>query len=158
MSYALRGAWNYMGKYLFSASIRWDGASQLYDKWCAFPAFSAGWRISEEKFMQGTRSWLDNLKLRVGYGVTGNANISPYVTSTAVTTSDGAINLGTGRLQTYILAQNVANNSLTWEKSYNWNYGLDITVLNNRIDASIEYYSTDTKGCLLYTSPSPRDP
>ena len=154
MSYALRGAWNYMGKYLFSASIRWDGASQLYDKKCAFPAFSAGWRISEENFMKGTRSWLDNLKLRVGYGVTGNANISPYVTSTAVTTSDGAINLGTGRLQTYILAQNVANNSLTWEKSYNWNYGLDIAVLNNRIDASIEYYSTDTKG-VLYNRPLP---
>lgn len=154
MSYAFRGAYNYLGKYLFSASIRWDGASQLYNKWCAFPAFSAGWRISDEAFMKGTRNWLDNLKFRVGYGITGNANISPYVTSTMVTTSDGAIDLGGGRVQTYILTQNVANNELTWEKSYNWNFGLDFAILGNRIDGSIEYYMTDTKG-VLYDRPLP---
>ena len=154
MSYAFRGTYNYLGKYLFSASIRWDGASQLYNKWCAFPAFSAGWRISDEAFMKGTRNWLDNLKFRVGYGVTGNANISPYVTTTEVTSSANPLNLGGGRVQTYILTQNVANNELTWEKSYNWNFGLDFAILGNRIDGSIEYYMTDTKG-VLYDRPLP---
>lgn len=154
MSYAMRGSYNYLGKYLLSASVRWDGASQLYNKWCAFPAVSAGWRISDEKFMTGTRNWLDNLKLRVGYGVTGNANISPYVTTTEVTNSANYLNLGSGRVQTYILTQNVANNELTWEKSYNWNFGLDFAVLGSRIDGSIEYYTTDTKG-VLYNRPLP---
>lgn len=154
MSYALRLNYNYLGRYLLSASTRWDGASQLYDKWCAFPAVALGWRISDEPFMESARGWLDNLKLRVGYGVTGNANIDPYVTLTAVTNSSNYLNLGSGQLQSYILARNVANNELTWEKSYNWNVGLDFSVLNNRIDGSVEWYTTDTKG-VLYNRPLP---
>lgn len=154
MSYALRGSYNYLGRYLLSASIRWDGASQLYNKWSAFPAASVGWRISDEPFMKFTRKWLDNLKLRVGYGVTGNANIDPYVSLTAVTNSANMLNLGTGQVLSYILAENVANYDLTWEKSYNWNVGLDFSVLNNRIDGSIEWYTTDTKG-VLYDRPLP---
>ena len=154
MSYAVRVNYNYLGRYLLSASTRWDGASQLYDKWCAFPAVALGWRISDEPFMKATQSWLDNLKLRVGYGVTGNANIDPYVSLTAVTNSANYLNLGGGQIQSYILAQNVANYDLTWEKSYNWNVGLDFSVLKNRIDGSIEWYSTDTKG-VLYNRPLP---
>lgn len=154
MSYALRVNYNLLGRYLLSASTRWDGASQLYNKWDCFPAVAVGWRISDEPFMKGTRKWLDNLKLRVGYGVTGNANISPYVTVTAVTNSANYINLGSGQLQSYILQRNVANHELTWEKSYNWNIGLDFSVLNNRIDGSIELYTTDTKG-VLYNRPLP---
>ena len=154
MSYAVRFNYSFLGRYLLSASTRWDGASQLYEKWCAFPAFSAGWRVSDEPFMKATSKWLDNLKLRVGYGVTGNANIDPYVTLTAVTNSANYLNLGSGQLQSYILARNVANSELTWEKSYNWNFGLDFSVLNRRIDGSIEIYTTDTKG-VLYNRPLP---
>lgn len=154
MSYAGRFNYNYLGRYLLSASIRWDGASQLYNKWSSFPAVSAGWRISDEKFMAATKSWLDNLKLRIGYGVSGNANISPYVSLTSVTNSSNMLNLGQGQIQSYILARNVANHDLTWEKSYNWNLGLDFAVLKNRIDGSIELYSTDTKG-VLYNRPLP---
>ena len=154
MSYAGRVNYNYLGRYLFSASIRWDGASQLYNKWSSFPAVSAGWRISDEAFMEGTRNWLDNLKLRVGYGVSGNANISPYVSLTSVTNSSNMLNLGQGQVQSYILARNVANHDLTWEKSYNWNVGLDFAVLKDRIDGSVEWYSTDTKG-VLYNRPLP---
>ena len=154
MSYALRGSYNFLGRYLLSASIRWDGASQLYNKWSAFPAVSAGWRISDEPFMKSTRKWLDNLKLRVGYGVTGNANIDPYVSLTAVRASDNTLNLGSGQVISYILDEHVANYDLTWEKSYNWNVGLDFSVLNNRIDGSIEWYTTDTKG-VLYDRPLP---
>lgn len=154
MSYAARINYSYLGRYLLTASTRWDGASQLYDKWCAFPAVAVGWRISDEPFMKSTRSWLDNLKLRVGYGISGNANIDPYVSLTSVTNSANYINLGSGQLQSYILARNVANYDLTWEKSYNWNVGLDFSVLNNRIDGSLEWYSTDTKG-VLYNRPLP---
>lgn len=154
MSYALRGSYNYLSRYLMSASIRWDGASQLYNKWSAFPAVSVGWRVSDEPFMKFTRKWLDNLKLRVGYGVTGNANIDPYVSLTAVTNSDNMLNLGSGQVMSYILAEHVANYDLTWEKSYNWNIGLDFSVLNNRIDGSVEWYTTDTKG-VLYDRPLP---
>ncbi len=154
MSYAGRFNYSYMGKYLVTASIRWDGASQLYNKWCSFPAFALGWRISDEAFMEGTKGWLDNLKLRVGYGVTGNANISPYVSLTSVTNSSNYLNLGGGQIQSYVLSQNVANYDLTWEKSYNWNIGLDFAILRGRIDGSIEYYDTDTKG-VLYNRPLP---
>ena len=154
MSYAGRFSYNYKGRYLLSASVRWDGASQLYNKWCAFPAGAVAWRISDESWMENTKDWMDNLKFRVGYGVTGNANISPYVSLTAVGSSANYLNLGTGQLQAYILAQNVANYDLTWEKSYNWNYGIDFAFLNNRIDGSIEYYDTDTKG-VLYNRPLP---
>ncbi len=154
MSYALRASYSYLGRYLLSVSTRWDGASQLYHKWSTFPAFAVGWRVSDEPFMNGTRSWLDNLKIRVGYGITGNANIDPYVSLTAVTNSANYINLGSGQIQSYILAQNVANYDLTWEKSYNWNLGLDFAVLNGRIDGSIELYDTQTKG-VLYNRPIP---
>lgn len=104
--------------------------------------------------MKGTKKWLDNLKLRVGYGVSGNANIDPYVSLTAVTNSSNYLNLGGGQVQSYILAQNVANSELTWEKSYNWNIGLDFGVIKNRIDGSLEWYYTDTKG-VLYNRPLP---
>lgn len=154
MSYAGRVNYNYLGRYLLSASIRWDGASQLYNKWSSFPAISAGWRISDEPFMKSTKGWLDNLKLRVGYGVSGNANIKPYVSLTSVTNSANLLNLGSGQVQSFILSQNVANHDLTWEKSYNWNVGLDFAFLNNRIDGSLEFYSTDTKG-VLYDRPLP---
>lgn len=156
MSYALRGSYSMAGRYLFSASVRWDGASVLYKdkRWNAFPAVSAGWRISEEPFMQGTRAWLDNLKLRVGYGVTGNSSIKPYSSLQLVETSATHVTLGNQDMTPYKLTEHVTNYDLTWEKSYNWNFGLDFALLNGRIDGSLEYYTTDTKD-VLYDRPLP---
>ncbi len=154
MSYAARFNYSYLGRYLLSASVRWDGASQLYNKWDSFPAFALGWRVSDEPFMKWSENWLDNLKLRLGYGVTGNANISPYVSLTAVTNSSNYITFSNTSSMGYILAQNVANFDLTWEKSYNWNLGIDFSILRHRIDGSIEFYTTDTKG-VLYNRPLP---
>ena len=138
-----------MDRYLVSVTTRWAGASQLYNKWCAFPAFAVAWRLSNEPFMQATQSWLSNLKFRLGYGVTGNANISPYVTLTEVESSANLLNLGSGQLPSYILKQNIVNMNLTWEKSYNWNLGLDFSLLDNRIDGSLEHSKTDSKGVLF---------
>lgn len=154
LSYAGRINYNLMGRYLLTATMRWDGASQLYHKWDSFPSVAVGWRISDEPWMEKTRSWLDNLKLRIGYGITGNSNIAAYSSKTLVQDSNNNLNLGGGKVHSYILTQAVANYDLGWEKSYNWNFGLDFAFLNSRIDGSLEFYTTDTKG-VLYSRPLP---
>ncbi|MCC8173480.1 MAG: SusC/RagA family TonB-linked outer membrane protein, partial [Odoribacter sp.] len=126
-----RLSYSYLGKYLFSASVRHDGSSRLAEghKWSTFPAFSLGWRISDESFMEGTESWLDNLKLRGGYGVTGTAGIDPYVSWAILQQKN--YTLGDEKLTNYLYPENVPNPLLTWERAHNTNIGLDISVLNN---------------------------
>ena len=147
MGYVGRINYSYLGRYLFSASVRHDGSSRLAEgnKWDTFPAFSAGWRISEEKFMESTRDWLDNLKIRAGYGVTGTAAINPY--SSAASLDAKLVNTVLGGVLTPInvYSQNIPNYTLGWEKSYNTNIGIDASFLNNRIDVSMELYNTKTK-------------
>lgn len=137
--------YSYLGKYLASVSVRHDGSSVLAkdNRWDTFPAFSLGWRISDEKFMEGTKSWLDNLKIRVGYGVTGTSSISPYQTQTNLI--QGYAILGNQTLTTYKYPQIVVDPNLGWEKSYNTNIGIDATFLNNRIEINADYYLTKTK-------------
>ncbi|MCM1079781.1 MAG: TonB-dependent receptor [Bacteroidales bacterium] len=158
MSYALRFNYAYKGKYLLNLSNRWDGVSWFSNghKWDSFFAAAVAWRISDEKFMESTRSWLDNLKLRVGYGVTGNSGgIGAYSTATTpyVYTASGiTIN---GKVVPFAqYTGTVASADLGWEKSYNWNFGLDFAVLGGRIDGSLEYFTTKTKG-LLYSRTVP---
>jgi TonB-linked SusC/RagA family outer membrane protein len=153
MGYAVRFNYAYQGKYLLTFSNRWDGVSWLSEghKWDAFPAGALAWRISDESFMENTHNWVNNLKLRVGYGVTGNSGgIAPYSTSTnayayssAGISIDGKIVPFTQYTGTY------GNPGLGWEKSYNLNIGLDMSFLNNRINASIEWFDTQTKGLLF---------
>ena len=140
-----RISYSYQGKYLASASIRYDGSSRLAEdnRWDAFPAVSVGWRISEEKFMEKTRGWLDNLKIRVGYGVTGTASIDEY--SSISNLEQGYYGLGGETLTTYNYSQNVANLQLGWEKSKSWDIGLDATFLKGRIDFTFDYYFTKTE-------------
>lgn len=145
MSVAGRINYSYKGKYLLTGSVRYDGASQLASKWDVFPAGAFAWRISEEDFMDWSREWLSNLKLRTGYGVSGNANIDAYVTKSQITSGSDLLNLGGGAVSTSIPTQAVGNESLGWEKSYNFNLGLDFGFFNNRIDGSLELYKTDTK-------------
>lgn len=150
-AYTTRLNYSYKDKYLVILSNRYDGASQLVDKWSAFPSVSLGWRLSEESFMDNTRSWLDNMKLRLSYGVTGNANIDAYVSNTVVASRTSDFNLslgGSSALPIYVLKQSLGNPDLTWEKSYGTNLGLDMTVLQGRVDLVAEFYHTDTKGVL----------
>ncbi|MDR2805527.1 MAG: TonB-dependent receptor, partial [Dysgonamonadaceae bacterium] len=153
MGYAVRFNYAYQGKYLLTFSNRWDGVSWLSEghKWDVFPAGALAWRISDENFMENTRTWMNNLKLRIGYGVTGNSGgIAPYSTSTnayayssAGISIDGKIVPFTQYTGTY------GNPSLGWEKSYNTNIGLDVSFLNSRINTSIEWFNTQTKGLLF---------
>ncbi len=153
MSIAARVNYSYKGKYLFTASVRRDGVSQLYNHWDTFPAAAIAWRISDESFMKGAEGWLDNLKLRVGYGVSGNPNVNAYVSRTEVT-SDGLdnLNLGSGPVTSTVLTQAVGNQLMGWEKSYNLNVGLDFSFFKGRLDGSVEFYDTDTKDVLYSRS------
>jgi TonB-linked SusC/RagA family outer membrane protein len=142
--------YSYMGKYLFSASIRYDGASRLADgkKWNTFPAVSLGWRVSDEKFMSGTKSWLDNLKLRVGYGVAGTtAGINEYSSMASLintTTTLGGQTVPSAKFTEYI-----TNRNLTWEKTHDFNIGIDAAFLNNRIDLTLDLYKTKTTDVII---------
>lgn len=140
--------YSYLGRYLASVSVRRDGSSVLAsdNRWDTFPAFSLGWRISDEKFMQSTRSWLDNLKLRFGWGVTGSSAISAYTTQSELV--QNYMILGNQTLLSYKYPSNIVDPNLGWEKSYNTNIGLDASFLNNRIDFTADYYVTKTKDIL----------
>jgi len=150
MSYAGRINYSYKDKYLFAVSNRWDGASQLYNKWDYFPSAALAWRISDEGFMEKTRKWLDDLKLRGSYGVSGNSNIPPYVSTTSIGSMTGTnLSLGGGTLLPLTVpSQAVGNTALGWEKSYNYNLGLDASFLNSRVNFTVDCYQTDTKGVL----------
>lgn len=143
-----RLSYSYKGKYLFSASVRHDGSSRLAkeNRWDTFPAVSVGWRMSDESFMEGTRNWLDNLKIRLGYGVTGTASIDPY--SSASNLEESTLSFSGANETIYRFSQNYTNRDLGWEKSYNTNIGLDASFLNGRIDLSADYYMTTTKGVI----------
>ena len=146
--------YSYLGKYLFSASVRRDGASALYveNQWDNFPAASAGWVISDEGFMADTKNWLDYLKFRVGWGVTGSARIPAY--SSVSTVENGNMSLGGVAQAMYRNSQLITNPNLKWEKSNNTNIGMEATFLKKRIDLALEYYTTTTDG-VIWTVNSP---
>jgi TonB-linked SusC/RagA family outer membrane protein len=151
MSGAGRINYSYQGKYLFSFTNRWDGVSRLAEghKWDYFPSAAVAWRISDENFMQGLNPWLNNMKLRVSYGVTGNSGgLGPYSSQTNATT-DQRITIG-GQLVPHTLYEGVYGNpAIGWEKSYNQNIGLDLGLMNGRIDIAFDWYNTDTKDMLF---------
>ena len=158
MSYLARATYNFDSKYLFTANFRADGSSKLAPKhrWGYFPSFSAAWRISGENFMKNT-TWIDDLKLRAGWGQTGNqAGLSEY-----------------GYLQMYGInytnwneaghdqdvptlggKSNIKNESLTWETTTQTNVGIDWSMFNYRLSLTLDYYYKYTKDMLL-TVPLP---
>lgn len=153
MSFAVRFNYSYKGKYLFTFSNRWDGVSQFSagHKWDSFPAGAIAWRISDEPFMNVAKNWLNNLKLRVGYGITGNSGgVDAYGTTSQayVYTGNGLTLNGQNSSFTQVTGT-YGSKDLGWEKSYNLNVGLDYGILNNRVDGSIEWFKTTTKGLLF---------
>jgi len=133
-------------RYLLTASVRADGSSVLAEghKWGYFPSVAAAWRINEEGFMKGTESWLNSLKLRASYGISGNAAVNPYQTlATLSSTVPGG---------TDMISSSMSNLDLSWETTRSINFGLDFGILDNRISGSIDYYINKTKDLLYYKS------
>ncbi|SMC39917.1 SusC/RagA family TonB-linked outer membrane protein [Pedobacter africanus] len=155
-TFGLMGRVNYAykGKYLFSASIRRDGSSVLYEtnKWDNFPALSAGWRVSDEKFMEGTKKYINNLKVRATWGIAGTAYIPANSSSSFVEQSN--MSLGGELVPIYRSSQFITNPNLVWEKSKTLNLGMDLGLFNNRIDMALDYYNTNTDG-VIYNFNSP---
>lgn len=155
-SYMIRVNYGFDDRYLLTASARWDGASQLSAgrKWAFFPSMSLGWRIQQESFLRDV-NWLTNLKIRAGVGTTGNSAISPYSTlgkiqSIYVPTSEGYDKAYTMNDPAYVKDVLVmANTEVGWEKTTQWNFGIDYGFLNNRINGSLEFYTSKTKDLLL---------
>lgn len=153
MSIASRINYGYKGRYLLTLTQRTDGVSQLARRWDTFLAAAGAWRISDENFMDDTRDVINELKLRTSYGVSGNSGINPYSTLTEVTSTGlDQINLGGGLLPVSVLTQAVGNPLLTWQKSYNFNVGLDFGLFNNRLTGAVEWYDTDTRDVLYARS------
>ena len=147
LSFFGRVNYTFMDRYLFSASLRADGSSVLAKgkKWGWFPSLSAGWRITEEHFMEGARSWLDNLKLRVAWGISGNAAVSPYQTlATVSATTPGSSDS--------FIPMSMSNTDLSWETTNSINLGLDFGIFGGRINGTIDLYWTNTKDLLYYKS------
>ena len=147
LSFFGRVNYTYNDRYLLSASIRADGSSVLATgkKWGYFPSVSAGWRISEESFMEGTKSWLDNLKFRVAWGMSGNAAVDPYQTiATVYNTTPGSA--------TDFIPMSLSNPELTWETTSSLDFGLDFGFLGGRINGTIDYYISKTKDLLYYAT------
>ena len=150
-----RFMYNYDDKYLISASLRRDGSSRFgaNNKWGWFPAVSIGWRINKEKFLSDV-TWINDLKLRAGYGVTGNQDFANYKSLLMMTTA-GKFYYNGQWINTYQPASN-ANPDLKWEKKGEFNAGIDMTLLDNRLSFAIDYYKRTTSNLLYnYTVPTP---
>ena len=145
-----------MGKYLVTATVRRDGASVFgaNNKYGLFPSVSVGWRISDEDFMKG-QSLFSNLKLRVGYGVVGNANINPYASLTTVTADPSKSAILGNSYKLGVGLTRASNPDLRWESTSSLNVGLDFAILKNRIQGSVEYFNKTTND-LLYTIQVPQ--
>lgn len=150
LSYALRANYGFDDRYLFTATVRWDGSSKFKEgrRWGCFPSFAAAWRITEEEFMKNV-DWLSNLKLRVSYGITGNnAGIGYYDTMTTPVKNGTYYPLG-GVYQNGYAASGIVDAELQWEKSHEFNVGIDFGFLRNRITGTIDWYNKVSKELLF---------
>lgn len=140
--------YSYAGKYLLTGTVRRDGYSgfgALTDKYGTFPSVALGWNLSKEDFMRKV-SFVNNLKLRVSYGTTGNSAIGPYQTQTSQNIVQYVYNNQTA---TGLIANNLGNANLKWESTTATNLGVDFSLFNSRISGTVEYYKTQTDNLLL---------
>lgn len=142
-----RAMYSYNDRYMLSVAFRSDGSSRLAPghKWHTYPAVSAGWNIQKEPFMENV-NWLDNLKVRVGYGQTSNQSVPSYKTLGLLGTRP--YNFGDTNSVGYYVSE-LPNPSLGWEYSETWNYAFDFSLFNNRLSGTVEYYVQNTKDLLL---------
>lgn len=137
--------YNYKEKYLLEVNGRYDGTSKFptSKQFGFFPSVSAGWRISEESFMDATRGWLDNLKVRGSYGSLGNSNISPYVFIEQLKAARSPIIIGSTQ-PAYISAPVALADKFTWETATTLDFGIDVDLLSSRLSTSFDWYNRKT--------------
>ncbi|MDI9880635.1 TonB-dependent receptor [Flectobacillus longus] len=147
ISYLARAQYNYLNRYFFTAAIRRDGSSRFggNSRWGYFPSVSGAWVVSDENFMKDIRA-INNLKFRVSYGMSGNNQIPNYG-ATSLLSSSNYVSGST--LAPGLAISNIANTNLQWERTTQFNLGLDLKLLNNRIGLSAEYYNSTTNDMLL---------
>ena len=143
--------YDYKGRYLLELNGRYDGSSKFKKghRYQFFPSISAAWRVSEEKFFEGVKSWWDNMKLRVSYGSLGNQAVNgnfPYLATYGINTKYGAL-LGGGR-PVAVFAPGLVSSSFTWETVNQIDFGFDAAFLRNRLSASFDWYRRNTKDML----------
>lgn len=156
ISFFGRIGYNYDGKYMISATLRRDGSSKfgVNNRWATFPSVSAAWRISQEPFLRDQQV-LTDLKLRAGYGVSGNQNIDPYRQIIIFGPQDGQFLYNGEWTSAYGINQN-ENPDLKWESTSMMNVGIDFEFLRGRLSGTVEYYDKRTKDLLYeYDVPSP---
>ncbi|TRX60167.1 TonB-dependent receptor [Fulvivirga sp. M361] len=147
-SYAARIQYNYKGKYLLTASGRYDGSSKLAkdNKWHFFPSAAFAWKASEEEVIKDNLSFLSNLKFRISYGETGNNNVSPYSSGARIDNASFAFGqevVGSSQIGS------ISNDELTWEIGKEVNFGVDFGIFENRISGSLELYNKKVDGIIL---------
>lgn len=149
MSYAIRANYTYLGRYLFTGTLRCDGSSRFRsgNRWGVFPSAAFAWRLSEEPFMVKAKDWLSNLKLRLAYGVTGNNSVEDYETMSVMGNSvyypfGGTYSQGTA-------IGGIVDPDLKWEKSHEINFGIDFGFLNERIRGTVDIYNKKSTGLLF---------
>ncbi|MBR1410245.1 MAG: TonB-dependent receptor [Prevotella sp.] len=152
ISWMGRAMYSYDNKYMLSVALRSDASSRLAKghQWHTYPAVSAGWNIARENFMENL-TWIDNLKLRVGYGETSNQSINPYSTLGGLAVRNYNFGNGTNYKAGYYVNA-LPNPELGWEYSKTWNFGLDFSLFNGRLSGSLEYYTQKTNDILLDVS------
>lgn len=148
VSFFGRLTYNWLDRYLLTATVRHDGSSRFArgQRWGTFPSAALAWRISEEPFFAPLLETVNSLKLRVGYGLVGNANLADNTYQPTFTNMIS--NFGTG----YLTANMPNYDGLTWEKTHSWNIGLDLSLWDNRIEFIFDAYRKDTKDLLLQTA------
>lgn len=159
LSYMARFNYAFKDRYLLTVSGRYDGASVLAEgnKWCFFPSMAIGWRMEQENFLKDV-NWLDQLKLRFGVGTTGNSSVSAYGTLGTIQSFYMPFSTGNERILItnepyYTNSQTMlANKSLGWEKTTQYNLGIDFSFLRGRINGSLDLYTSKTKDLLLRQS------
>ncbi len=155
LSYLGRVNYSYKSKYLLMATFRADGSSYFAqgNKWGYFPSLSAGWMVSEEGFMQNVK-WIDRLKLRASYGVSGNNRIQDWAFLNLLQSGNYPLGSGNGNTSSgQITSPNIAgNSSVTWESTNQTNLGIDASFLSNRLNVSVDVYQSKTDQLLLQQS------
>ena len=153
--YAIRGGfgrltYNFDDRYLFTFNGRYDGSSKFpkSNRFAFFPSFSVGWRLDNERFMDGSNDWLDELKLRGSYGQIGNQNIQPYGYLATMNIAEGTPWINKGGKVTYFTTPGLIRANYTWEKVKTTDIGLDFNAFDNRLTSTFDWYKRVTEGML----------